>query len=76
ICFIGERDFREFLGRYPPARTGEIQDPDGNRIAEHPGVIYFTLGQREGLNIGGVRGRPAAPGYGVGKDVASNVLYV
>jgi tRNA-specific 2-thiouridylase len=76
ICFIGERDFREFLGRYLPARTGEIQDPDGNRIAEHPGVFYFTLGQREGLNIGGVRGRPAAPWYVVGKDVASNVLYV
>jgi tRNA-specific 2-thiouridylase len=45
-------------------------------IAEHPGVFYFTLGQREGLNIGGVRGRPAAPWYVVGKDVASNVLYV
>jgi tRNA-specific 2-thiouridylase len=57
ICFIGERDFREFLGRYLPARTGEIRDPDGVVIAEHPGVFYFTLGQREGLNIGGVGGR-------------------
>ncbi|WP_312708260.1 aminomethyltransferase beta-barrel domain-containing protein, partial [Stenotrophomonas sp.] len=76
ICFIGERDFREFLGRYLPARTGEIRDPDGVVIAQHPGVFYFTLGQREGLNIGGVRGRPAAPWYVVGKDVASNVLYV
>ncbi len=76
ICFIGERDFRQFLGRYLPARTGQIRDPQGRYIADHPGVFYFTLGQREGLNIGGVRGRPAAPWYVVGKDVATNVLYV
>ena len=76
ICFIGERDFREFLGRYLPARTGEMRDPGGQKIGEHPGVFYFTLGQREGLQIGGVRGRAAAPWYVVGKDVASNVLYV
>ncbi len=76
ICFIGERDFREFLGRYLPARTGEMRDPRGQKIGEHPGVFYFTLGQREGLQIGGVRGRAAAPWYVIGKDVASNVLYV
>ena len=76
ICFIGERDFREFLGRYLPATPGEIRDPQGNRVGEHPGVFFFTLGQREGLQIGGVRGRAAAPWYVVGKDVASNVLYV
>ncbi|MCW4456272.1 tRNA 2-thiouridine(34) synthase MnmA [Flavobacterium sp. MXW15] len=76
ICFIGERDFRQFLSQYLPARPGEIRDPQDRRIAEHPGVFYFTLGQREGLNIGGVRGRPAAPWYVVGKDVAGNVLYV
>ena len=76
ICFIGERDFREFLGRYLPAKQGEMRDPQGRRIGEHPGVFYFTLGQREGLQIGGVRGRAAAPWYVVGKDVASNVLYV
>lgn len=76
ICFIGERDFREFLGRYLPARSGEMRDPSGQKIGEHPGVFYFTLGQREGLQIGGVRGRAAAPWYVVGKDVASNVLYV
>jgi tRNA-specific 2-thiouridylase len=76
ICFIGERDFREFLGRYLPARPGEIQDPQGQVLGEHPGVFYFTLGQREGLQLGGVRGRDAAPWYVVGKDVARNVLYV
>jgi len=76
ICFIGERDFREFLARYLPAREGRIVDPHGVDIARHPGVFYFTLGQREGLNIGGVRGRPAAPWYVVGKDIASNTLYV
>ncbi|KRG70485.1 tRNA 2-thiouridine(34) synthase MnmA [Pseudoxanthomonas dokdonensis] len=76
ICFIGERDFREFLGRYLPAKAGEMRDPQGVRIGEHPGVFYFTLGQREGLQIGGVRGRPAAPWYVVGKDVANNILYV
>ena len=76
ICFIGERDFREFLSRYLPAREGEIRTPDGRVVGTHPGVFYFTLGQREGLNIGGVRGFEAAPWYVVGKDVADNVLYV
>ncbi|HVI26637.1 MAG TPA: tRNA 2-thiouridine(34) synthase MnmA [Xanthomonadaceae bacterium] len=76
ICFIGERDFRDFLGRYLPARPGEIRDPQERLLGEHPGVFYFTLGQREGLQLGGVRGRPAAPWYVVGKDVAANVLYV
>ena len=76
ICFIGERDFRQFLGRYLPARKGEIRDPEGRPVGEHPGVFFFTLGQREGLGIGGVRGRQAAPWYVVGKDVAANILYV
>lgn len=76
ICFIGERDFREFLSRYLPAREGPIRTPDGREIGRHPGVFYFTLGQREGLNIGGVRGFEQAPWYVVGKDVASNALYV
>jgi tRNA-specific 2-thiouridylase len=76
ICFIGERDFREFLSRYIPARTGEIRDPRGCVLGEHPGVFYFTLGQREGLQLGGLRGREPAPWYVVGKDVAHNVLIV
>jgi len=76
ICFIGERDFREFLVRYLPARPGEIRDPQGRVLGEHPGVFFFTLGQREGLQIGGVRGRDPAPWYVVAKDVANNVLVV
>ncbi len=76
ICFIGERDFREFLSRYLPAKTGEIQDPQGRVLGQHPGVFYFTLGQREGLRLGGVRGRDPAPWYVVGKDIGRNILVV
>ena len=76
ICFIGERDFREFLSRYIPARPGEIRDPAGRVLGEHPGVFFFTLGQRGGLQLGGVRDRPQAPWYVVGKDVERNLLYV
>ena len=76
ICFIGERDFRSFLAQYLPAREGEMRTPQGDRIGSHPGVFYFTLGQREGLNIGGVRGRQQAPWFVVAKDVARNILYV
>jgi tRNA-specific 2-thiouridylase len=76
ICFIGERNFREFLGRYLPAQAGEIRSVDGTVVGQHSGVFYYTMGQREGLQIGGVRGREASAWYVVGKDVASNVLYV
>ena len=76
ICFVGERDFRAFLARYLPARPGEIHDPQGKVLGTHPGIAYFTLGQRGGLQLGGVRGRAAAPWYVVGKDVARNILYV
>lgn len=76
ICFIGERDFRSFLAQYLPARPGEMRTPDGIVVGTHPGVFYFTLGQREGLHIGGVRGRPQAPWFVVGKDLARNLLYV
>lgn len=76
ICFIGERDFRTFLARYLPARPGEILDPEGVVLGEHQGVFFHTLGQRGGLQLGGVRGRPQAPWYVVGKDVPGNRLYV
>jgi tRNA-uridine 2-sulfurtransferase len=76
ICFIGERDFREFLSQYIPARPGEIRSPDGRLIGEHQGVMYYTLGQRSGLGIGGRMGAGGEPWYVVGKDVPSNVLFV
>lgn len=76
ICFIGERDFRDFLSQYIPAQSGEIRSVDGDRVGEHAGVCYYTLGQREGLHIGGIKGRAAAPWFVVGKDVARNILYV
>ncbi len=76
ICFIGERDFREFLGQYIPAKPGDIRSIDGQKVGEHGGVFYYTLGQREGLHIGGIKGRPAAPWFVVGKDVARNLLFV
>ena len=76
ICFIGERDFREFLSGYIPAQPGEMRTPGGERVGEHAGVFYFTLGQRNGLGIGGRRDASPSPWYVVGKDVAANVLYV
>ncbi len=76
ICFIGERDFRGFLSRYLPSKPGDIRDPRGIRVGEHGGVFYYTLGQREGLHIGGVRGRDAAPWFVVGKDIERNILHV
>jgi len=76
ICFIGERDFRAFLGQYLPARRGEMRTPDGKTLGEHDGVMYYTLGQREGLGIGGRRDTSGEPWYVVGKDVARNVLIV
>jgi tRNA-specific 2-thiouridylase len=74
ICFIGERDFRAFLGEYIPAQSGEIRTPDGARVGEHAGVFFYTLGQRGGLGIGGRSDSSGDPWYVVGKDVAHNVL--
>ena len=76
ICFIGERDFREFLSHYIPAQRGEIRTPDGKRVGEHDGTMYDTLGQRSGLGIGGRRDGGGEPWYVIGKDVAANVLVV
>ncbi|MGN6706267.1 MAG: tRNA 2-thiouridine(34) synthase MnmA [Rhodanobacter sp.] len=76
ICFIGERDFRSFLAQYIPARPGEMRTPDGRRVGEHQGVMYYTLGQRNGLGIGGRHGASGEPWFVVGKDVPANVLVV
>ncbi len=72
ICFIGERRFREFLRNYLPASPGEIIDTAGRVIGRHQGVLYYTLGQREGLGIGGVKGAQEGPWYVLAKDVAGN----
>jgi tRNA-specific 2-thiouridylase len=77
ICFIGERPFREFLARYLPKTPGEIRRLDDERvIGRHEGLTYYTLGQREGLGIGGVKGAPEEPWFVCAKDMAKNVLYV
>jgi tRNA-specific 2-thiouridylase len=76
ICFIGERPFREFLEGYLPAQPGDMETPDGQTIAQHGGLMYYTLGQREGLGIGGVKGYPEAPWYVGAKDLERNVLVV
>ncbi|GIX38420.1 MAG: tRNA-specific 2-thiouridylase MnmA [Silanimonas sp.] len=76
ICFIGERDFRDFLSRYIAITPGEIVDPAGVVLGRHPGIAFFTLGQREGLGLGGMRGRPQAPWFVVGKDPEGNRLIV
>ncbi len=72
ICFIGERDFREFLGRYLPKQPGDMETPDGRLIGQHDGLMYYTLGQRQGLGIGG----QGEPWYVAGKDLERNVLIV
>jgi len=77
ICFIGERRFREFLSRYLPKQPGEIRRLDDERvIGRHDGLAYYTLGQREGLGIGGIQGAPEEPWFVAAKDMAKNVLYV
>jgi tRNA-specific 2-thiouridylase len=76
ICFVGERDFRRFLAQYIPARPGEMRTPDGALIGEHQGAMYYTLGQRNGLGIGGRHDANGEAWYVVGKDVAANMLYV
>ena len=73
ICFIGERDFREFLKNYIPAKDGQMVDIEtGNAVGTHQGIMYYTIGQRKGLNIGG----PGEAWFVVGKNYDENVLYV
>jgi len=73
ICFIGERNFREFLRSYLPAQPGEIQSVEGKVLGEHEGLMYYTLGQRQGLGIGGGDGEPW---FVVDKDLENNILIV
>lgn len=76
ICFIGERRFGEFLQRYLPARPGPIRSTDGELLGEHTGLMFHTIGQRQGLGIGGRRTGSGEPWYVAGKDLANNTLIV
>jgi tRNA-specific 2-thiouridylase len=76
ICFIGERRFPAFLKRYLSAEPGEIRTPEGMLVGTHRGLAFYTLGQREGLQIGGRRGGSGAPWYAADKDPAQNLLVV
>lgn len=76
ICFIGERKFKAFLQQYLPAQPGAIQTLEGDTIGEHEGLMYYTIGQRQGIGIGGMRNADEQPWYVVEKDVAQNILLV
>ncbi|GIN89721.1 tRNA 2-thiouridine(34) synthase MnmA [Siminovitchia terrae] len=72
ICFIGERNFKEFLSGYLPAQKGNMETLDGEKVGTHDGLMYYTIGQRHGLGIGGA----GDPWFVVGKNLEKNVLYV
>ncbi len=76
ICFIGERPFRDFLARYLPRTPGPIEAQDGTLLGRHHGLAYHTLGQRQGLRIGGAKGAAELPWFVAGKDLARNALIV
>lgn len=76
ICFIGEKRFKSFLSEYLPAQPGEMQTPDGKVVGKHDGLMYYTLGQRKGLGIGGLKDAVEAPWYVVAKDLEKNILLV
>ncbi|MGI9235277.1 MAG: tRNA 2-thiouridine(34) synthase MnmA [Woeseiaceae bacterium] len=76
ICFIGERPFKEFLSTYLPANPGPMRTPEGDEVGTHEGLMYYTLGQRQGLRIGGRRDSGEEPWYVVAKDLVDNALIV
>jgi tRNA-specific 2-thiouridylase len=76
ICFIGERPFQEFLSKYLPREPGDIKTPEGKTVGRHEGLMYYTLGQRQGLKIGGSRESNGEPWFVAAKDMQANVLIV
>ena len=76
ICFIGERPFREFLNRYVPRKPGSMRTPEGRVVGEHIGLAFYTIGQRKGIGLGGVKGAPEQAWYVAAKDMDRNELVV
>lgn len=76
ICFIGERKFKKFLAEYLPGKKGDIVDVSGKKLGEHEGLMYYTLGQRKGLGIGGIAGEGQDRWYVIDKDLKTNRLIV
>jgi len=76
ICFIGERKFKEFLAEYLLAKPGVILTSEGEKMGTHDGLMFYTLGQRQGLGLGGKKDAKEAPWYVVNKDIAKNILVV
>ena len=76
ICFIGERPFREFLNRYLPTQPGEMRTPEGQLVGKHMGLSFYTLGQRQGLGIGGAKASSGEPWFVAAKDMEHNRLIV
>lgn len=76
ICFIGERPFREFLSRYLPRKPGPMVTPEGEELGTHQGLMYYTLGQRQGLGIGGRQDSSGEPWFVAAKDLEHNRLIV
>lgn len=76
ICFVGERRFKPFLSEFLLARPGLMKTPEGKTIGEHEGLMFYTLGQRQGLHIGGQKNAAEQPWYVLAKDISNNVLVV
>ena len=76
ICFIGERPFRDFLAKYLPKTPGPIATPEGHVVGRHHGLAYYTLGQRQGLGVGGTKNGTGLPWFVAGKEAARNTLVV
>ena len=76
ICFVGERNLKDFLKRFIQFESGNIKDSEGNILGAHPGALLFTQGQRQGLNVGGVKDKPELPWYVYDKSIELNEVYV
>ncbi len=76
ICFIGERKFKNFLNDYLPAKPGDIETLEGEKLGRHDGLMFYTIGQRQGIQIGGKKGKAESPWYVAQKDYTRNVLII